>query len=65
MDVVSEKDTNNDGTSGGGVRLSMSDGGRARSSIRRIQCDVASSGLDGRRPIMKVGNSHAKSASKP
>jgi hypothetical protein len=47
----------------GGVMLSMSGRWRARSSWRRICWDVAPPDLDRRRPVVKVGSSHAKSAS--
>jgi hypothetical protein len=44
-------------------KSSMRGGGRARHSWRRIRRDVAPPDLDGRRPVVKVGNSRTDSAS--
>jgi hypothetical protein len=43
--------------------MSSMSGGRARSSWQRIRRDVAPSDLDGKRLVVKIRSSHAKSAS--
>ena len=61
-DVAGDGDADGDAASGDGARSSMSGGGRSRSSWRRIRRDVAPPDLDGRRLVMKIGSSRAKSA---
>jgi hypothetical protein len=69
--VIGDADGGDDGTRSMSKSLmlksltksSMRGGGRARRSWRRIRQDVASPDLDGRRPVVKVGSSHADRAS--
>jgi hypothetical protein len=62
--TVARDDVTGDGNADGGdARSSMSGGGRARSSWRQIRRDIASPDLDGRRPVVEVRSSRAKSIS--
>jgi hypothetical protein len=67
--VVGDADGGDDGTRSmskllmlkSSSKSSMRGGGRARRSWQRIRWDVAPSDLDERRPVVKVGSSHADS----
>ena len=56
-------DAEGDAASGGGAKSSMSGGRRARSSWQRIRWGIVPPVLDGRRLVVQVGSSHAKSTS--
>jgi hypothetical protein len=64
--VIGDADGGDDRTrsmSKSSSKSSMRGGGRVRRSWRRIRRDVASSDLDGRQPVVKVGSSRTDSAS--